>query len=516
MAAMPQQTPGRSALPAAAAWAALATVVVSFLWGGVTLRRWAWDATSAIRFTSDIRNAYAWGRRAQRIGLHGVYEDPEPPGRLSAWLANEPRPWGKMDYAPLRLWIITQWVRWTRQPWQPEHYRTADDWIPDYEFSRPLLRTNLICEITSAVATFFLARLWLRRRWGAPAATWRPSAATWMGLLPALLFWFDPAVIWNAHCWPQWDIWPIPFFLLAMLLGSMNRWLSAGVMIAVAALLKGQALLAAPVLPLSALFGGHWRGAGRFFVGFALGLGVLTAPFLVRSIQAGVWVGAAVLPVLVLPRRFRPVATAAVLAGALLVCPLLLGGSYAWLEQGWGLGTWQRPYMGIGQTRNLPAILRDRYGWNDVNALVWGQVTIRRLLQGMYAVWLILCAVGAAMHSRRNDPRVLVALSAPWLLFAALLPQMHERYLVYAAAMTAVAAAAGIGPALLHLLISGAALMNMAASMLKRTPEYEPWLRFLRNSEPDMGWMVLVVAAIFLYLSVAPRQRPTPRRCSMG
>ena len=230
------------------------------------------------------------------------------------------------------------------------------------------------------------------------------------------------------------------------------------------ALLKGQALLAAPVIPLWALFGGNWRGAGRFFAGFALGLGALTAPLLVRSIQAGVWVGAAVLPALILPRRFRPLTAAAVLAGGLLLCPLLFSGSYAWMEQGWGLGTWHRPFMGIGQTRNLPAILRDRYGWTDVNALVWGQVTIRRLLQYTYAASLVLCAVGAALQARRDDPRVLVALSAPWLLFAALLPQMHERYLVFAAAVTAVAASAGLGPALLHLLISGAALPPRCSS----------------------------------------------------
>jgi hypothetical protein len=71
------------------------------------------------------------------------------------------------------------------------------------------------------------------------------------------------------------------------------------------------------------------------------------------------------------------------------------------------------------------------------------------------------------MQARRRDPRLLLALATPWILFFALLPQMHQRYLVWGAAITALAIGVDISLALLHGVITAAAWGMQAHSMLK-------------------------------------------------
>src|SRR5207253_2134445 len=102
--------------------------------------------------------------------------------------------------------------------------------------------------------------------------------------------------------------------------------------------------------------------------------------------------------------------------------------------------------------------------------------------------------------ARRRDPRMLVALVTPWLLMFALLPQMHERYLVYAAAVSVLAAGVDLGLTLLHLLVTAIATVMIAQGMLLKKPDFAPaWLRFVNGTHPDVGWLVLLCAAIFLY-----------------
>ncbi len=62
-------------------------------------------------------------------------------------------------------------------------------------------------------------------------------------------------------------------------------------------------------------------------------------------------------------------------------------------------------------------------------------ITVKVLLGSVFEICLILCAIGAAMHHRRRDSRVLIALIAPWILLFALNVQMHGRYLFWGAAL---------------------------------------------------------------------------------
>jgi hypothetical protein len=176
-----------------------------------------------------------------------------------------------------------------------------------------------------------------------------------------------------------------------------------------------------------------------------------------------------------LPLRAAPYLLASLVAGASLCCVPLLGGTLAWVKVGYLYGSRKYWGMGTGGSSNLAMILAHRFGWNIDGAggtvtlpLEWlgiaGPVTIemRNLLAVSYAVCLVLSAAGAALQSRRGDARFLAAIIAPWIAFYALLPQMHDRYLVWGAGLSAVVVALGVGIKLQQLVISQATWINMA------------------------------------------------------
>ena len=95
------------------------------------------------------------------------------------------------------------------------------------------------------VVVFYQCGLPLKFTWQLPALLWLwfafpANRATLTGIIAALFFWFDPALIWNAHCWPQWDSWVLPFFLWAIVAASWDCWFIAGALIAAGADLPGQ------------------------------------------------------------------------------------------------------------------------------------------------------------------------------------------------------------------------------------------------------------------------------------
>src|SRR5580704_4801543 len=51
------------------------------------------------------------------------------------------------------------------------------------------------------------------------------------GLIAATLFWLNPAVIYDSHGWPQWDVWQFPFYIVAALLLSLDFWTAAGLVL---------------------------------------------------------------------------------------------------------------------------------------------------------------------------------------------------------------------------------------------------------------------------------------------
>jgi hypothetical protein len=246
-----------------------------------------------------------------------------------------------------------------------------------------------------------------------------------------------------------------------------------------------------------------------------------------------------------LPLRRQRWLFAAALAGALLLCMPLFHASCGWFTIGWCFGTYQWQTMIMGATDNIPGLMVQRLPWAYGNhrallAEVWripaaslglgpGDIAIdlKTLLAGIYGLALLACCVGAARHLRRGDRRLLVAVVAPWVLFFVILGQMHERYLLWAAALSAALVAVDLGYLLLHLFLTAASWIQIIHIMVWNSSGYwrtlwshpQPgaiaprWCYRLYlwavATHPDLAWGLAAAAALLLYQAIASR-RPVP------
>jgi hypothetical protein len=604
-----------------AGWSLFFCIVSAALVAGLILRRWAWDQTEPIRYAADINNAFRQGTLALRSGYIERYDEQE----------SRPEHEGMMDldYAPGRLAVATLWSRWVWSKWDPTvtDYQDLPDSPPpfygrarelgtQYELCKPLLMVNLTGEILSVVALFFLVR---RYTTGKPPI-FRPVRGTILGLIAALFFWFDPALICNAHCWPQWDSWVLPFFLWAILLASLDWWFCSGVFIAAGAMFKGQILFGAPVFLLWPLFQGRLPAVLRWIVGLCFAVASITAVWLVRipgtrSIgndylpgmvnkqavewlvdmallflllpvffwwlrkptafiqryvkndwQAKVAVGVLLLVTLLwplhhlpspwlksviivtagmavfvalAPRSVIPYAAAGWMATAAFLCIPIFNASHGWFDLGLAYGTHHYERMANGQINNLAELLQQQWGWDDLMApaatipagnfadhvaqflntidpgvhLESGHDLNFPLKYFLVCAWLIaviLCAMGAANHDRNRSPRFLAAVAAPWIVFFAVMTQMHQRYLLWGASLSAATAVLSPGYAFLHLFLSIVSLTQELQSMMNNSFDpanhlqytHNAVYQFIKNWHPGIAWAVLLTAAIFLYTAV--------------
>lgn len=538
------------------AYGLVLAAVAAALHAGVRLRRWAWDATTDVHFALSLHNAIQWGRYANQVGRVEVYDKlVETHGETGDFKG--PAPFA-LDYPPLRLLIVQRWAAWA-----DAHFGTPGGppvrWQNSWEFNRPMLRLNMACEMLAAAAMFLLVRHWVRRCAVAPPPKWafvhwlQQRWARWRGhqpggtpspedtapphgtplwhcglvpgLLAAALLWFNPAVIWNAHCFPQWDVWLLPSFLLAVYLCLRNGWLPAGVLIGSAAMAKGQILLVTPVILLWPLVTMHFSAVLRMGIGLVLGMTLIASPWLARTdaawwFLAGTLAAAAVTALLLLPLRAMPAWLSAVAGGALLLCVPLFSGSMAWYTVGLEYGTRHWKVLAWCRAANLGAILQQRYRWKWADTLDLADylpllstpwvVEIRALMIGGYVAALVLCAVALARHARWHNRSFLFALTAPWVLMFALLPQMIDRYLVWAVATSAAVAAISIRGLLLYGALTVLAWMMMALWMFhhaRQAAMSQAWLKVLAGAYPDIGWAVITLAGVSLYLAIAPDRR---------
>jgi hypothetical protein len=242
-------------------------------------------------------------------------------------------------------------------------------------------------------------------------------------------------------------------------------------------------------------------------------------PMIVVFLLGLLWLGGR----LVRPRGMVPWALTVVAAGVVFA-GLRFGGSFNWYEVGFRFGTDNYLHMQLGGASNLAAILGTRYGWGAVadvspnvpSAVVdWlgtgGALTMRTLLRAVYVVLIVLCGFGLATHARRKDARVLVALAVPWVVSFAVLAQMHERYLLWGAVMTASVVGVSFGLTLVHLFVTFAASAMIAQNLFNQNPGHWPAMhRFLNGTHPDLGWGVVLAAVLLLYITVVPRRRDQP------
>lgn len=502
----------------------LCALILTMILAGIQLRHWAWRGTTSLRFEKDIVNGFFWGSESV---LEGRKRAANPASRDS-WASffkgyfaiydkvKEEAYEGEyhLDYPPLRLLVMSLWARHVlgQRP-------NADIGRPEYV--KPLLLFNLLCETACAVAIFLLVRLWLEHSGEKTSSRWlRGIAPARRGLICGLSAagagWLEPSLILDAHAWPQWDVWIMPFYLFAALSTVNNRWLCCGCLLAAGSMFKGQLLMVTPFFVMWPLWEKQWGGALRVLAGFGAACAVIVSPWLLRNPAA--WLGmAAVLTVtggILIARKPRNAAVwfCGIFAVAAFFAGALWGGSFAWLQIGLLYGTQQYPYLIMGSCYNLAALLahfqlslKDVLWSHDFGSLHVA-VTMQWLLRSIYLAALGLCALGAARHSRNRDPRLLIALATPWLLMFALLGQMHERYLMWGAIASAVALGVSARLSVVHFVFSVASTSMIVHVMLidKKIGTTLALIQFFDRITPYASSLVLLCVALYLKESLFP------------
>jgi hypothetical protein len=430
------------------------------LWLGLKVRSWTWNFSVQQRlyFWPDILNAWYWGSYTvndahSRWGA-AIHERGAPGvtwpvfwHRLRTVYRRDemdagPRDNYVLDYVPGKMAIVALW-NWHERAIDP----TARHWRPWR--MQPMLWVNTIIELFGCVAIFLLVRHWINRRREPPLARrcwtgrlwpWRgdraerslvvsdarssahhqPLTRAWiLGLIAAAIFWFNPAAIQSAHNWVQYDIWIVPFYIMAVYLASRDWLFAAGVVIGVGGWLKGQQFFVAAIFVFWPIF--EWRvlKAVEFLAGLTLTFGLLVSPWMLQTridwiflggvlaatILAGAWIfyktklptfyGVLfMLPALVLvlwpwlsgrtttrwwanallaawlcagpwlvARRRAWFYAAVSLAAGLAVTALTLPAEFGWLRVSYGYGTHHYMILSFPDTCGLGNILERSFGW---------------------------------------------------------------------------------------------------------------------------------------------------------
>jgi len=511
----------------------LASFIVVLFLGGVQLRRWTGDKTRHVRFQHDIVNGFYWGSETLAEGRRLSSDK-----AANSWTAfcrgyfalydrvkreayeNDYR----LDYPPLRLLVMAIWAKQVRG-----EFPGVADGHP--KLVNPLLKVNLLCELISAAAIFLLVRLWVRRSSSVTRSPFLRALppqrrAAICGLAAASVAWLEPSMILDAHGWPQWDVWILPFYLLAALAALKNRWFCCGCLLAAGAMLKGQLLFVTPFFVFWPLWQKRWARTLCMIAGFAATAALIVAPWLLCDAAAWIVValvaGLSSLFFLCSGSRHAGVWIAGIIACAVFLIGALNGGSFAWLQIGFLYGSEHYPYLFISSCYNLPWLLSD-FGWSlkdpfwslNLGSLHFA-LTLQWTLRLLYLGALALSAYGAARHTRNRDPRVLIAIAAPWLLMFALLGQMQERYLLWGAVVSTVALGVSFRLSIIHFIISAASTAMIVHVMLidKKLESTLRAIDVLNDIRPYASGLVLVCVAVCLWNMLSTRIPAFQRRQS--
>jgi hypothetical protein len=324
-------------------------------------------------------------------------------------------------------------------------------------------------------------------------------------------------MILDAHGWPQWDVWILPFYLFAALAALKNRWFRCGCLLAAGAMFKGQLLFVAPFFVFWSLWQKKWICALRVLAGFAATTALIVSPWLLRTPAPWIAVIAIAGISLLAPLHGRIPDRGAWIAGitgcGVFVIGALTGGSFAWLRLGFIYGSEHYPYLFISSCYNLPLLL-SKLGWSLKDPFWSGHFgsmhfdfTLQWALRLFYLGTLAVCAHGMARLQRDREPRVLIAIAAPWLLMFALLGQMHERYLMWGAVLSAVALGVSFRLSAIHFVISAASVAMIVHVMLidKKLEPTLPAIHLLKHVRPYASGVVLACVGVYLWSTISTR-----------
>jgi hypothetical protein len=264
----------------------------------------------------------------------------------------------------------------------------------------------------------------------------------------------------------------------------------------------------APFFVLWPLWQKRGLSALRVVAGFTATAALIVSPWILRT--PGAWIafvvvaGASFLVGLRHKLPHKSAWLAGILGCAAFVIGAFTGGSFAWFEIGFLYGTKHYPYLFISSCYNLASLLAAA-GWSLKDDLMSGHVgsvhfhlTLQWALRLFFLATVALCARGAARHVQNRDARVLIAITAPWLLMFALLGQMHERYLVWGAVVSAVALGVSIRLTVVHFIISAASTAMIVHVMLvdKKLDATLRAIDVLQGVRPYASVLVLLCVAL--------------------
>ncbi len=225
-------------------------------------------------------------------------------------------------------------------------------------------------------------------------------------------------------------------------------------------------------------------------------------------------VAAIVLLPWMMPERSRGLAVGIVAVAAIFIAAHRFDGSWNWFVISYTFPSRQYRQMVMGPTANIPFLLSE-FRWG-LDGIIFSRVmfdtavdvTVRHFLIGLHAVACVVCALGAAIQQKRNDPAMLLAMAVPWIVAYTVLPQMHERYLTWGAAVVGVGLAVSVGWGLLHTAVVGISTAMVFLQMLRMHSGAWPTLQpILEQLRPTLAGAMVLLALIYLYGCFARTRR---------
>jgi Gpi18-like mannosyltransferase len=358
---------------------------------GLGVRVWLCSLAPRWAYFEDHFDNVAMGAAASRYGLLRIYSvpkegNPEVAGRRydegrGEFRAHRRRMPRVANYPPLGVTMF--WIG-TRLLAAVDPSVTANTFASRAVMGLPVFAF----EILLAVGVYLLARQLVGR-----AAALAAGGVCWL---------FPPLVLDSAF-WGQTDVWPLAPGVFAILLMLRRRWIAAGLLLALACLLKPQGLLLAPV----ALFG------------------ALLVPAPQGALTAGRYAA-----------RVAKMLLAAAALAAIVTLPWTLADGLHWLDEGYLANFGRYPHttlmaFNIWYSNGLgPAAEQSPNNLDD-------RATILGIAKRTWGVALALMAMTVLawfcwQRYRRRPALGLVLFAGLWLWTAFMWPtQVHERYIAY-------------------------------------------------------------------------------------
>jgi hypothetical protein len=242
---------------------------------------------------------------------------------------------------------------------------------------------------------------------------------------------------------------------------------------------------------------------------------------------------------------------AAIVGISLLLGMRLFDASSAWWQCGFAFGSSRWHWIASSLTDNLPCLMFERFGWSQnpddvaftLNAIAdkwpaifdrhhwWPaaaiDITSKELFNTIFTIVLLIVGAGISRIARRNDRRMLVALTTPWLVFFIFPVEIHGRYSLYPAAVSALCIGESVGMALMGLFLMLASTVMILDALLQGgnidafgallsnrypalfTPQCGHTLyKIVNSTHPDLAWAIFLTGGVFLYFTFVPTAPP--------